>query len=367
MRNQLHIWPRPDVFPTDICLVGCGTQLAYQRGMSLLNAAIPIVKTAAIRSHLFQLAARVTGRRIAILRYHSVLPRPADFSDSIGPSIIHSCEAFSEQMDFVASRYHPVTLDDICAYLKGEAELPNRSIAVTFDDGFADNLEYAAPILARAGIPAAIYLAADYIGNQSQPWYCRLRYAFAVSSNRNWKASNDVVFDMSLPDQRWEAYLDSARICAQLCGHAQEEFVTQAETKLEVTPFAIPVMLTWEGARELVRQGHIIGSHTLSHPNVAYLSEQNMKNELVFSKEVIEKNTLTEIKHFSYPSPILEPHHSQETIAVAKLAGYQSAVTCDRGAIEQGDNCLSLRRIGAPPTLAELEWKLENGFAGRIV
>lgn len=240
-------------------------------------------------------------------------------------------------------------------------------MAITFDDGFVDNLEVAAPILARFGVPAAFYLAVDYIGNRVPPWYVRLRHAFYASKVREWRVDENMTLDMTLPKQRYQAFFNASTKCAQLCREAQEKLLAEIETTLKVESFSAPVMLTWENARNLLRLGHIIGSHTLSHPNLTYVSGQELVNELTHSKSEIEKHLHTTITHFSYPSPILEPHYSSRTIEETKAAGYRSAVTCSNGAVVRGDDSLCLKRISAPPTVSELEWALENNFVGRSV
>ena len=335
--------------------------------MSVLQTFKPAVKKAAIRSGLLRMASHAGTRKVAVLRYHSVLPAPEEFAGSIGSGIIHSERAFAEQMELISTRYRPVSLDQVHAFAQGGADLPHRSVAITFDDGFADNLEVAGPIMARYGIPSAIYLAVDYIGNQPPPWYVRLRNAFSVTKLPEWRADENNAFDLGHPEQRKEAFRSASRQCAKLCREPQEKLLAEIEGRLEVTPFTVPVMLTWEGARELIRQGHIIGSHTLSHPNIAYIKGQELTDELVDSKTAIEKNIGAEVKHFSYPLPIMEPHYSDASVAITRSAGYQTAVTCSPGPVMRGDDSLRMKRVYAQQTLAELEWTLENIFVGRSV
>jgi len=340
-----------------------GRLLANPMGIAAMKTAI---KKATIRSGVLRIASRMGSHRVAILRYHSVLAEPERFGNSIGCGIIHSRNLFAEHMALIASHYRPVSIDEVCAFVSGGAGLPHHCVTVTFDDGFADNLEFAAPILARYGIPASIYIAVDYIGNRTPPWYCRLRYAFSVSRIPEWRVG-DFVFDMSIAEQRRQAFLDSSRRCAKLCRESQENLLAEVEHRLDVEPFSTPMMLTWDGVRELIALGHTIGSHTLSHPNLAYVGATDHAAEIAASKAEIEKNIGTEVKHFSYPSPIMEPHYSDETIAATKAAGYRSAVTCSPGAVVKGDNALTLKRVFAPQTVAELEWSLENAFVGRLV
>lgn len=316
---------------------------------------------------MLRLAAKAGTRKVAILRYHSVLPEPEIFGGSIGSGITHSAESFAQQIQFIASKCRPVTLDQVCAFLQGREELPCGAVAITFDDGFADNLEVAAPILAHYGVPAAFYLAVDYIENRMQPWYVRLRNAFTVSKVSRWEVEGGTGFEMSDEEQRRQAFLDSTRKCAKLCRVSQEKLLSEIETKLEVEPFAVPVMLTWSGARELISQGHIVGSHTLSHPNLAYIKSDELRDEIVSSKTEIEKQVGSPVTHFSYPSPILEPHYSDDSMEIIRSAGYLSAVTCRRGTVMRGDNNLTLKRVFAPQTLSAFEWALENSLMGRVV
>ena len=58
------------------------------------------------------------------------------------------------------------------------AELPRNALAITFDDGYRDNLTHAAPILARHGLPATIFLATGFIGTAEVPWFDRLAQRF---------------------------------------------------------------------------------------------------------------------------------------------------------------------------------------------
>jgi peptidoglycan/xylan/chitin deacetylase (PgdA/CDA1 family) len=172
---------------------------------------------------------------------------------------------------------------------------------------------------------------------------------------------------MQKPEERRSAYVEAAKKCAQLSRKPQEALLEEIERTLAVEALALPIMLTWEGARELLRQGHIIGSHTFSHPNMAYVTGQDVVQEISDSKAVIEKQPATRIAHFSYPSPILEPHYSEESIAATKNAGYRTAVTCRPGAVGAGDNAFALQRVSAPETTLDLEWALENAFIGRVV
>src|SRR5437868_3133509 len=120
------------------------------------------IKRALIASNTLGVAARLRRKGIAILMYHSVMDEPKKEKDTLG-GIIHSTEVFRGQMGLIARKYNPVSLNEALSFVRGEEEPPPRSVVVTFDDGYADNYEVAATVLAKIGIPATFYVAVDCI------------------------------------------------------------------------------------------------------------------------------------------------------------------------------------------------------------
>jgi len=95
-------------------------------------------------------------------------------------------------------------------------------------------------------------------------------------------------------------------------------------------------MLNWEQVRSLRKAGHTIGAHTLSHPNVAQVSEGDTRCEILGSKKKIEEELGEPVKHFSYPHPALNPQWSQRTLGITREAGFKSAVLTTRGLARAG-------------------------------
>jgi peptidoglycan/xylan/chitin deacetylase (PgdA/CDA1 family) len=328
------------------------------------------IKEGLIRTGLLGVANRFARAGTAILRYHSVQEDPGRVAQTIGTAITHSQDAFDRQMAILARHYHPVSLDDVLNSLQQGSRLRRKSVAVTFDDGYADNLEIAAPILAKYGIPATVYLIVESIDQLRAPWFSRLRHAMATTRKSEWRDSVDhSVRQLGSPAERRAAFLVASRRLAQLCGDRQESTMGLIESELDVDPLlhsGCP-MLSWEQARALRGQGHIIGSHTMTHANSAYIGSSELRAELLNSKKRIEEEVGGGAVHFSYPAPILEPHFTSESIRWCEELGYRTAVTCKVGLVRVGDNPLALQRIFAPQDLVEFQWALENSFLGRRV
>ena len=308
------------------------------------------------------------GATAAILMYHSVMPEPAAHSDSLG-GIIHSESEFRAQMELLARDYHPVSLNEVVDGLNSQKDLPSRSVVVTFDDGYTDNSEVAMPILNQLGIPAAFYVTVDCVEQCKLPWPSRLRFAFRKTKLRAWVDSRGAAWQLDDSDSRERAYLVSCDDCCQLSGKVQEDFVRSVEEQVQA---AVPgdlssLIMSYDQIRSLAQHGHIVGSHTMTHPNMAYIPEQDAKAELAESKQRLERELKVTIRHFSYPCPAMTPHWNEKTVAQSRSVGYDSAVTTNGGVTRCGDNPLSLKRIRPTKTAEGLRWNLECAFAGRAV
>jgi peptidoglycan/xylan/chitin deacetylase (PgdA/CDA1 family) len=327
------------------------------------------IKKALVNSRALRLASRFTSSRAVILMYHSVQDEPERYATSIGSGIIHSTSVFETHMQIVAQRFNPVTLDDIFLYLSEARPLPSRAVAVTFDDGFADNFHTAAPVLSRIGIRASFYLTVSLIGTLNLPWYSRIRHAFGNTQKREWQdPAGERVWRLASAADRDLARQVAWGYCARTPSHARDEAVAAIERQLEVEPLMTPnnpLMMSWDEARRLHQAGHIIGSHTLTHPNVAHVGDKEAQTELLESKRILEKELGAPVIHFSYPHPALDPQWNEMTAAICKRVGYQTAVTTDPGPVRARTVPLALPRTFTPSSEYDFRWNLESTLVGR--
>ena len=326
------------------------------------------VKRVLLAGGILRLAARMMGKGAAILMYHSVLDDPARVENSLG-KMIHGRAIFQAQMELLASEYNPVTLTSVARFVRGEQDLPERPVVITFDDGYTDNYEIAMPIMDRVGIPGTFYATVDCIENRRLPWPSRLRFAYFTTVKSHWTGDNGRVWPLNTPSERESCYLAACDQTAQLAGSEQEDLVARIESELAQ---ALPSecgewMMSWEQLRKLMDGGHIVGSHTMTHPNLAFLGATDVRWELIESKRQMESRLGREIVHFSYPCPALSPNWSGQTEQESRKAGYQTAVTTSSGLVRRTDNPLALKRVLPSKTVDGLRWNLETAFAGRAV
>ncbi len=298
--------------------------------------------------------------------YHSVVEDPGRLADSLD-GISHSRQVFEEQMELLAREFHPIPLDQVRRFVLGHSNLPQRSVVISFDDGYADNYDIALPILDRLGIPSVFYVTVDCVERRTMPWPSRLRYSFRRTKKKSWTDPEGKRWSMEKADSREQAFLTACDRVCQLAGTALENCLTTLEEELDAK---LPndsgqLMITWEQIRNLARRGHIVGSHTMTHPNMAYLRNEDATREFADSKKRIEMQMNAPIEHFAYPCPALFPSWSQETVEGSRLAGYQTAVTTNRGPVRKGHEPLLLNRVPPSKTIDGLRWNLEKAFAER--
>lgn len=104
---------------------------------------------------------------VSILMYHSV-DEKTDWKYGVHP------DEFLKQMEYLSDHFSIVSLEDVVGYVKGEKKLKNKSVALTFDDGYKDTYEIVFPILKRYNFPATVFLTTDLprkpeLGNLPRP------------------------------------------------------------------------------------------------------------------------------------------------------------------------------------------------------
>ena len=101
----------------------------------------------------------------AILMYHRVLPAGVDvWRLNVSP------EHFAEQLEVLRARMRPVSLRTLVEHIKS-GRVESRSVAVTFDDGYANNLELGVPALERCDVPATVFVTTGYTGAVREFWW----------------------------------------------------------------------------------------------------------------------------------------------------------------------------------------------------
>jgi peptidoglycan/xylan/chitin deacetylase (PgdA/CDA1 family) len=202
---------------------------------------------------------------IPILMYHKVGVPPE--GSKLAKLWVHP-DMFRRQMDYLARRgYTPIVFKDIYAFWDKQTPLPKNPVLITFDDGYANNYELAAPILKEFGCPATLYVVVQTVG-----W-----------------------------DNKW---------------HNPE-----SETRIS--------MVSWSQLKELRAAGWEIGSHTMNHHNLQKIELKEVAIEMEKSRSVITEFLGERPDSFAYPYG--SGADSEVIRSKAKAAGYRTAVSVHPG------------------------------------
>lgn len=264
--------------------------------------------------------------RLTILSYHNVEGTWA-FPSAPGSGFL----GFQQQMAWLRRHMTVVPLgSSLTALDRGEA-LPRRAVAVTFDDGYRDNLELAAAELSEHGMPATFFLVPGLIEREVQPWWEVSAWALTATNaeHLDWDGRR---YELDGDDQRREARRAVARQMKGVDRSTREALVDDLVDRLRPGPrpdFGA-LYVDRDGARALAGGGFDIGSHSWSHPILARETPEAQQDELSRSRAYLEQLLARPVTVLAYPNGTVHDYDAH-TIEAARAAGYQHAVTTRNG------------------------------------
>ncbi len=266
-----------------------------------------------------------------ILVYHRVLREPCPlFSSQM------TAKRFTEHCLWLSKHYHVLGLAQAMARMK-EGSLPPRSAVITFDDGYADNLDVALPILKDYGLSATCFIATgfyddhcmfnDVIVEKIKQLHQGYRFLGREYDAQTVDGKRALIQAMIahvkyLPLEQREAFL------AKLCPHSSVP----------------PLMMSLEQRQRWHQSGMGVGAHTHSHPILTTLSNEDAKQEILTSKQVLENQCQTPIRWFAYPNGKKDQDYQDVHVNLLKECGFDGAVTTVPGAVTEGANLFELPR-----------------------
>ncbi len=268
---------------------------------------------------------------LPILTYHRV--GESSPSWELDQEVIDATpEAFTQQMEFVRRHYHVIGVDELCEFVAG-ATLPANSIAITFDDGYRDNLQTALPILKKVGVPAIFFVCSDYIERRKVFWWDRIHYQLKRSRKAEIELDYPRPMKLALGDEIDATISSLLRVVKDQFGLDLPRFLdalgraSEVEWSAEIErALADEHILTWDDVRTLRKAGMDVQSHTRTHRVLQTLSPEDLEEELQGSKRELEEQLGNPVRAISYPVG-LDIKDSPKILEAIVRAGYQVGLT----------------------------------------
>lgn len=249
--------------------------------------------------------------------------RVTDEKDVIWPPMKPSL--FSGIIKQLTKNFTVVSLEH---YLNDAGAFQNRRklATVTFDDGYKDNIEFAAPVLKKFNCPASFYVVSGCIDKNIPTWTYILDNIFQKTKQKNIDLHYDFVpekfkkisLELITPEDQ---IIKDIKIWLKKISNQQRLLILkEISDQCNDVPLPANKMMSWSDIRQLDQDGFIIGSHSHTHPLLASLErEEEISAELNVSAQMIKQETGKCPQTISYPVG----NYDERVVRLSKEAGYQ--------------------------------------------
>jgi peptidoglycan/xylan/chitin deacetylase (PgdA/CDA1 family) len=302
-----------------------------------------------------------------VLMYHRVaVPSRDPWELAVTPA------HFAEHLEVIRRLGRPQRLHDLTRALAA-GRAPRRRIVVTLDDGYADNLLEARPLLEKHDVPATVFVAAGCLGRAQGFWWDQLenflltpvelprrlqlevrgevhhydlgkdcRYPLeSQSRHAGWRATAEP------PTERHRLFLALYRLLRPLSDHerraALADLASWSGASASSDPSARP--LTAAEVQQLAGGGLVeIGAHTLTHPQLSALDADAQREEIRGSRAALQEAVGASVTSFAYPYGA-RSDYTRETVALVAEAGFAGACATVPGVVKRESGRFELPRL----------------------
>jgi peptidoglycan/xylan/chitin deacetylase (PgdA/CDA1 family) len=272
------------------------------------------------------------GRGVILMLHHVRPWRPREFAPNrvleITPEFLNlvlaelRCEGFDTiPLDAVPDRLRP-----------GRRERPFA--ALTFDDGYRDNVEHAWPVLKRHSAPWTLFVTTDFVDGRGRLWWEELEEAIARLERVVLPGDGKVLDLPSRTTVEKQAAFEA--VYWRLRAGPEERLRTvttdlAAQAGVDTNQLALDLCLGWDEVQTLAHEPDVtIGAHSMSHAILAKCDAATAMREITESKGLLERRLGRPVRHLAYPFGDPSAVGVRE-FRLARRAGFVTAVTSQPG------------------------------------
>ncbi len=284
--------------------------------------------------------------RLWLLMYHRVIPEYDERYCIEEPGMLVRPETLEMHIREVKKQFDLISLREwVTAHRNGQ-QLPDRACAITFDDGWGDNYEYAFPVLKAESAAATLFAVAEKIGTDFQFWP-NIVAAILLNGSAS-KATMHPIFNAAFKRIKGRPSVDEVAEAIRRLKKFTDAEIYSALDEIEWRALCEeampPALMDWDQLQEMAASGLVeVGSHTCSHKRLTNaLTLAELQYEIAESKNILEKKLQRTVDLFCFPNG----DYNEAALSLVKKH-YQASVTTQRG-INNGEplNLHELKRIG---------------------
>jgi len=315
---------------------------------TLKTAAATALESTGARRLLSSMRRRsVGGVRVQFVAWHRVVPDFEGMRRKVIPGLLTSTATFEKQLAWLGKNFRFATIPEALDVLSGRTRSSRDLCVVTFDDGYADFLEHAVPILRRHGAPAIVYVPTGFVEAGVPLLHDRLYRVLRMAAQRNLAVREigggplvtQALEDALRGDVIWalERLLETRprELCLQVAQALEACLGVDPRDALVDSP-----LLSWEELRAVRAAGFEVGGHTVDHACLPNETTQEVDRQLLHSRERFREELGVDVVDFAYPNG----WYSRGAIRALIRNGYRSAVTTEDRPNRLGEDPYTLKR-----------------------
>lgn len=286
---------------------------------------------------------------LTIFLYHGVTTCDDDSIRNFSNKHMHIRE-FRRQMQYVKNNYTVLSMDDVVEiYLSGK-EWPNKSAAITFDDGFENNYTNAADILCDYQIPTTFYVCPGMINTNLMFWVDMIEDCIIRSEQDSVALSLEQKYNIKLLSvtDKIHAINTIKGYCKRAPVSEKNRVISELICASRITPLVSSSedykLMNWQQLKELGSEDiFTIGGHTMYHDIMTAMKPEGLSLDISLSIDLLDYNLDQKTLHFSYPEGQSE-HYNENIKTLLKSNGVVCCPTAIDG-LNNTQDLFELRRI----------------------
>jgi peptidoglycan/xylan/chitin deacetylase (PgdA/CDA1 family) len=281
---------------------------------------------------------------LIVLTYHRVLAE----KDPLFPDVTTGSD-FDMQARVLCRFFRTFTLSEAFRRLS-EGSLPRRSVAITFDDGYLDNLEVAFPLLERYRLPATFFVATGFLSGENM-WNDRIIEAVRrfPGDALDLQSSGIQKLDTSNAANRRRA-IDTLIAKLKYVEEPQRSELVDCVVSAAGGQHSANLMMSEKDLQVLAGAGMEIGAHTKSHPILARARDDIAREEIAGSRKFLQNLLDDDINFFAYPNGRPERDFHDKHCNMVRDAGFSGAVTTHPDRVDANTDRYRIPRMSTRDT-----------------